>query len=56
MESRDELLSELQKIEVWEKDQSDLWFWERLGRLPFKVLDKITPCCDEKIFEHRCKF
>jgi hypothetical protein len=43
MEQREELLQELSKIEVWEKDQSNLWFWERLGRLPFKILDKITP-------------
>ncbi|OLS40017.1 EcsC family protein [Bacillus sp. MRMR6] len=43
MEKREELLQELAKIEEWEKDQSNLWFWERLGRLPFKLLDKITP-------------
>ncbi|SFB11883.1 MULTISPECIES: EcsC family protein [unclassified Bacillus (in: firmicutes)] len=43
MESREELMSQLQLIEKWEKDQSDLWIWERLGRLPFKILDKITP-------------
>lgn len=43
MESKEELLSELQMIEKWEKNQGDLWFWERLGRLPFKLLDKITP-------------
>lgn len=43
METRDELLNELSVIEKWEKDQSNLWIWERLGRLPFKLLDKITP-------------
>jgi len=43
METREQLLDELSVIEKWEKDQSDLWFWERLGRLPFKLLDKITP-------------
>jgi hypothetical protein len=43
METRDELLAELSVIEKWEKDQSNLWIWERLGRLPFKLLDKITP-------------
>ncbi|WP_243297358.1 EcsC family protein [Bacillus litorisediminis] len=37
------LQDELKKIEKWEKDQSGLWFWERIGRLPFKLLDKITP-------------
>lgn len=43
MESEEYLRSELRKIEKWEKDQNSLWFWERLGRLPFKVLDKLTP-------------
>ncbi|PFN98511.1 hypothetical protein COJ85_20705 [Bacillus sp. AFS076308] len=43
METREQLLDELSVIEKWEKDQSDLWFWERLGRLPFKLLDKLTP-------------
>lgn len=43
METKEELISELQAIEKWEKSQSGLWFWERLGRLPFKLLDKITP-------------
>lgn len=43
MESEEYLRSELKKIEKWEKDQDSLWFWERLGRLPFKVLDKLTP-------------
>lgn len=33
----------IKKVEVWEKDQSDLWFWEKLGRLPFKFIDKWTP-------------
>ncbi len=37
------LKQELEKIEVWEKEQSDLWFWEKLGRLPFKWIDKLTP-------------
>jgi hypothetical protein len=43
METREELLAELEKVKIWEKEQKDLWFWEKLGRLPFKWLDKITP-------------
>lgn len=43
MESKEELYSELELIKKWEKDQSGLWFWERIGRLPFKILDKLTP-------------
>jgi hypothetical protein len=43
METKKELLAALSEIEKWEKDQSGLWFWERIGRLPFKVLDRLTP-------------
>ncbi|MEH7251826.1 EcsC family protein [Neobacillus niacini] len=42
-ESTDFLMEELKKIEAWENEQKDLWFWEKLGRLPFLLLDKITP-------------
>ncbi|MCQ6275042.1 EcsC family protein [Bacillus sp. V3B] len=42
-DSREYLKEELKKVEDWEKDQSDLWFWEKLGRLPFKLIDKWTP-------------
>ncbi|GAE45345.1 EcsC protein [Mesobacillus boroniphilus JCM 21738] len=43
MDARDYLLNELKEIEKWEKDQKGLWFWERLTRLPFKMLDRFTP-------------
>ncbi len=43
MESKEELQVYLQEIEDWENDQKGLFFWEKLGRLPFKLLDKITP-------------
>ncbi|TLS51165.1 EcsC family protein [Paenibacillus antri] len=43
MESEAYLRSELQAIERWESEQKDLWFWEKLGRLPFVMLDKVTP-------------
>ncbi|WP_080845781.1 EcsC family protein [Cytobacillus gottheilii] len=42
-ENKQHLQEELEKIKAWEQDQSDLWFWEKLGRLPFKLLDKFTP-------------
>lgn len=42
-ESKIWLEQELINIEKWEKDQSDLWFWEKIGRIPFKLLDKWTP-------------
>jgi hypothetical protein len=43
MDSWDYLLNELTEIEKWEKDQKGLWFWEKLTRLPFKMLDRFTP-------------
>jgi hypothetical protein len=43
MDSREYLLNELKEIEKWEKDQKGLWFWEKLTRLPFKMLDRFTP-------------
>lgn len=42
-ESQEWLLEELKTIEAWEKDQNDLWFWEKIGRLPFKIIDRWTP-------------
>jgi hypothetical protein len=43
IEPRESLKAALTEIEAWEKEQKNLWFWERIGRLPFKLLDKITP-------------
>ena len=43
MENREDLRKELKEIEKWEKDQKGLFFWEKLGRLPFALLDKVTP-------------
>lgn len=42
-ESWDELQHMLVEIRSWEKEQKDIWFWEKLGRLPFMLLDKVTP-------------
>ncbi len=42
-ESRDYLENELDLIKQWEKYQKGLFFWEKLGRLPFMLLDKLTP-------------
>ncbi len=43
MSEHEQLRVELRKIEKWEKDQKGLFFWERLARLPFSALDKVTP-------------
>jgi len=42
-ESLAQLQAALAKVAAWEKAQNDLWFWEKLGRLPFMLLDKLTP-------------
>ncbi|OAS22047.1 EcsC family protein [Paenibacillus oryzisoli] len=42
-ETANELQQALHEIEAWEAEQKDLWFWEKLGRLPFQVLDRLTP-------------
>jgi hypothetical protein len=42
-ETKESLYQALQEVEAWEKEQKDLWFWEKLGRLPFVLLDRITP-------------
>lgn len=43
MESNTELQQLLKEIEHWEQDQKSLWFWEKISRLPFRLLDKVTP-------------
>jgi hypothetical protein len=43
VDSADFLLSELKKIEAWENEQKNVLFWEKIGRLPFALLDKVTP-------------
>ena len=43
METKEQLEIHLHEIQIWEKDQKDLWFWEKIGRFPFKILDKLTP-------------
>lgn len=48
VETKEELLVELKKSEEWEQNQNNLWFWERIGRLPFKLLDKATPAFIQK--------
>lgn len=43
IESKETLLKQLEHIQKWETDQKDLWFWEKLGRIPFLILDRLTP-------------
>ncbi len=43
METKEQLQQYLIEIEKWEKDQKGLWFWEKISRLPFKLLDRFTP-------------
>ncbi|PRR97071.1 hypothetical protein C6W20_15725 [Bacillus sp. NMCN6] len=48
MEEREWLKTQLEQIEQWEKDQQKVWFWEKLSRLPFQMLDKLTPAFIQK--------
>ncbi|GLF91247.1 hypothetical protein Saga11_25060 [Bacillus safensis] len=48
MDEREWLKAQLKEIEKWEKDQQKVWFWEKLSRLPFQMLDKLTPAFIQK--------
>ncbi|MET3574932.1 EcsC family protein [Bhargavaea ullalensis] len=43
METKDWLEQELRKNQKWERSQGGSWFWQRIGKIPFKILDKLTP-------------
>ncbi|WP_091015538.1 MULTISPECIES: EcsC family protein [Paenibacillus] len=43
MDSRETLDLELGQILKWEKQQKDLFIWDKIGRLPFAMLDKVMP-------------
>lgn len=43
METKQQLEQMIVEIERWEREQNDLWFWEKWGRLPFVLLDRLTP-------------
>jgi hypothetical protein len=43
LETKEELQTALQETNIWIEDQKKVWFWEKWTRLPFKILDKITP-------------
>ncbi|MCM3028366.1 EcsC family protein [Bacillus safensis] len=48
MEEKEWLKAQLKEIEKWEKDQQKVWFWEKISRLPFQMLDKLTPAFIQK--------
>ncbi|MDM5296982.1 EcsC family protein [Bacillus pumilus] len=48
MEEREWLNAQVKEIEKWEKEQQKVWFWEKLSRLPFQMLDKLTPAFIQK--------
>ncbi|WP_410512885.1 EcsC family protein [Paenibacillus sp. BR2-3] len=43
LETPAQLRAELAEVTRWEKEQNQLMIWDRITRLPFKLLDKITP-------------
>lgn len=42
-ETRQWLEQELQKIRKWERSQGGSPFWQRIGKIPFRILDRLTP-------------
>ncbi|WPP40464.1 EcsC family protein [Paenibacillus hunanensis] len=42
-ETREQLEQELQQIAKWEKEQNGSSWLDRIGRIPFAVLDRLTP-------------
>ncbi|MCE5170605.1 EcsC family protein [Paenibacillus profundus] len=42
-EQRSELKQALKEIETWEQEQRDLSILEKIGRMPFTLLDRFTP-------------
>ncbi len=42
-ETSEQLQEELCNIVKWEKTQKKVFIWEKIGRVPFLLLDKITP-------------
>lgn len=43
LETQKQLYTLLAEVSQWEKEQNKLMIWDRLSRLPFKLLDKVTP-------------
>ncbi|UFJ40025.1 EcsC family protein [Brevibacillus humidisoli] len=43
METKEQLQQAMAEVETWEQEQKDLWIWDKLARLPFVLLDKVTP-------------
>ncbi|WP_379156546.1 EcsC family protein [Paenibacillus sp. sgz5001063] len=43
LETAEALNAALAEITKWEKEQNQLMIWDRITRLPFKLLDKVTP-------------
>jgi len=42
-ETSEQLQEELRNIVKWEKTQKKVFIWEKIGRIPFLLLDKLTP-------------
>lgn len=43
LETTEQLQAALKEVSKWEKEQNRLMIWDRMSRLPFKLLDKLTP-------------
>ncbi|OAB48194.1 EcsC family protein [Paenibacillus antarcticus] len=42
-ETSEQLQDEFRNIIKWEKTQKKVFIWEKIGRVPFLILDKLTP-------------
>ncbi|CUA79445.1 EcsC family protein [Anoxybacillus suryakundensis] len=52
MDDKSFLIDQLREIEKWEKEQKRIWFWEKISRLPFVLLDRLTPAWIHKKMAH----
>lgn len=43
LETREQLQAALKDVLKWEKEQNKTMIWDKISRLPFKLLDKVTP-------------
>ncbi|WP_028563638.1 EcsC family protein [Paenibacillus pinihumi] len=43
LETSEQLHAALTEVTAWEKEQNKLMIWDRLSRLPFKLIDKLMP-------------
>lgn len=43
VETKEQLLQHLHHVQLWERSQRDLWWFEKVARLPFVWIDRLIP-------------